>query len=73
MRDPKDELEVWVIYESPLDAPGKFVVRRHTLDGPTDTAYEVDSLEIARGLIPGGLLCMPREGWDEPQIVESWI
>jgi hypothetical protein len=69
----RESLDVWVIYESPLDAPGKFVVRRHTLDGPTDEAYEVDSLEFARALIPAGLLCMPRESWDEPQIVESWI
>jgi hypothetical protein len=73
MSDARLSLDIWVIYDNPLDAPGKFVARRHTLDGPTDEAYEADSLEDARGLIPDGLVRMPRDGRDEPQIVETWI
>jgi len=69
----RENLDVWVIYENPLDAPGKFVVRRHTLDGPTEEAYQVDTLDGAREVVPIGLVRIPRETWDEPQIVETWI
>ena len=69
-------LEMWTIYEHPLDYPDGFVVRRFTLDGlgaiPGEASY-VDSLEAARAVVPPGLALIPRSVYDEVQIVESWL
>lgn len=72
-------LLLWTIYERPLDYPDGFVVRLHrVLPGmsvATNHAVVAESLEEARGLIPGrcSMLRVPRSPQDEPQIVESWL
>ncbi len=70
------ELPQFVIYNSPSDCPGKYVVRMwRTIiqKGPTAMVAAVDSLEQAREIIPEGLHCMPRLDGDDPVIVEVWF
>jgi hypothetical protein len=67
----------YVIYENPLDAPNKFVVRRFFfMHGPERVAVGVtDSLEEARALVPKKThgCQIGRMPQDEPQIVEVWM
>lgn len=70
-------LSQWVIYNSPRDYPGKFVVRRWEIRPgipiPTSDVGTADTLEEIRRMIPSGLYRLPRFDEDEPQIVEVWI
>lgn len=71
-------ISVYVISKSPIDYPGKFVVRRHmAVLGRTQPDKEplgvVESLREARSIIPNGFICVPRDKNDEPQIYECWI
>lgn len=74
-------LPMWVIYNSPADFSGRYVVRRWvsvcgdwcgTLASPTPLAV-VGSLEAAREAVPLGAVNIGREGPDDPTIVECWI
>lgn len=67
------ELEMWVIYEKPLDFPEQFVARKFILDKPTNLRYFGDTLEEIRQTIPEGLTMIPRFHQDDPKIVEVWI
>jgi hypothetical protein len=70
------DLPQFVIYDSPKDHPGKFVVRMWRIGlqmGPTDTMAVFDTLEQARAFIPLGLFCMTRSPEDDPVIVETWF
>lgn len=71
-------LEVWTVYASPSDYPGKYIARCHliTETGTQATtavmvAEDIDSLRDA--LSYAGLICVGREPWDDPVIVESWL
>lgn len=68
---------MWVICFNPSDYPGKYTVRVHCMvDGETriDPSVQVaKTIEAARNLIPGGLVCMPRDPSDAPVIVETWL
>ena len=66
-------LELWTIYDSPIDLPGSFVARKWVLDKPTSELLQDKTLEGLRAKLPYGLHCMPRSPGDEPQIVETWI
>lgn len=71
-------LVFYVIYFSPTDFPGKYVVRRHRVAKasvhPEIQAFWIGgSLEEARERLPAGTICIPRDKSDEPQIVESWV
>ena len=66
-------LELWTIYDSPIDLPGSFVARKWVLDKPTSELLQDKTLEGLRAKLPLGLHCMPRSPGDEPQIVETWI
>lgn len=74
-------LPMYTIYESPLDFPGKFVVRRHLVDADgsrpdAEPLCVADSLDSARALLLAnvpGLACLGRHVEDEPQIVETWV
>jgi hypothetical protein len=71
-------LDIWTIYQSPKDYPGKFVCRlwRVTRDGegPTDIGFVEDTLDAVRARLMGKGLCrIPRESADDPVIVESWL
>jgi hypothetical protein len=71
-------MTMYVIYESPLDFPRKFVVRRWLLDGAIATAERAalrvcDRLEEARTAIPAGAANIGRYQADDPAIREVWI
>lgn len=74
-------LDMWTIYASPTDFPGKHVARLHrvtrTGSEPTSTCYIADTLEDCRDAMHahgiGKLECLGRDDEDEPQIVESWV
>jgi hypothetical protein len=70
-------LNLWTVYDHPLDYPEWFVARRFELVGektrPTLDIMLSATLEGVREKIPRGLYCMPRFENDEPQIVEVWL
>ena len=66
-------IEIWVVYDSPLDLPGVFVARKWVNDVPTEETSEASTLEGIRGKLPAGLYRIPRFLGDELQVVESWI
>ena len=66
-------IEIWVVYDSPLDLPGVFVARKWVNDVPTEETLEAATLEGIRGKLPEGLYRIPRCLGDELQIVESWV
>lgn len=75
---PEDNLPIWVIYYSPKDFPGLYVLRAQyvTRAGTIEFAKEArteSSLEKIRGHLPPGLTLIGRQPQDEPQIVECWI
>jgi hypothetical protein len=70
---------MYTIYDHPLDFPHSFVVRRWTIDGghepkPDELPFAVGpSLDAVRDVLPVGLICLPRQEGDEPQVVETWL
>lgn len=74
----EDGLRIFVIYDSPRDFPGKYVVREQRADrsGVSVAAAPlavVDTLGEARRAVPPGLFRIVRDPSDDPVIVESWI
>jgi hypothetical protein len=75
----RNVLRMFTIYESPLDYPGKFVVRGGTVASSGDYLHDtavravVDSIDAARAWVPDGLYCLPRDPNDDPCIVEVWL
>jgi hypothetical protein len=71
-------LIMWVIYDSPKDARmARFVARKFEIGPgtvtPTRDAFEGDTLEEMRSLLPPGLHRLAREPGDDPVIVETWL
>lgn len=72
-----EHINIFVIYFSPIDYPGKYVVRRHmsfrrgVLIDNKCTVHT--TIEEARSAVPYGLYRIPRAPIDPLQIVESWI
>lgn len=66
-------LELWTIYDSPIDLPGRFVARKWVLDKPTTELLRDETLQGVRAKLPRGLFCMPRSTEDDPKIVETWM
>lgn len=66
-------LELWTIYDHPLDFPDQFVARCFLGDQPTDRYLTADTLEELRRLLPPGLICFTRDPYDDPAIVETWF
>lgn len=72
---------MYVLYNNPLDYPGKYVARRFLVgdpafpDGIPDRLPLVvaESLADARRALPAGLCNINRSNGDEPHIVEVWI
>jgi hypothetical protein len=76
MRD--NELSIWVIFDSPKDYEGSFVVRRQVATaGCVSWAVRPEavtsSLENARLRVPTGLIRMERDPTDDPCIAEVWM
>ncbi|MBC3871517.1 hypothetical protein [Undibacterium oligocarboniphilum] len=68
-----ETLAIWVIYNSPIDLPGRFVARKWLLNQPTPELLQAQTLEEIRSKLPLGLVRMPRDERDDPKIVESWF
>jgi hypothetical protein len=69
------ELIQYVIYDSPKDYPGKWVVRKWLITPGQITpgpAYICDSLEAAREHVPEGMYNLGRQPNDERPIQEVW-
>jgi hypothetical protein len=78
MSETSKALRIWTIYKSPLDHPGRFVVRPWIITPYSDPVAESvftchDTLTAARAAIPAGKFKMVRDPTDDPQIVETWI
>ncbi len=71
----------FVIYDSPNDYPGRFVVRPFSIIADAgaqvlmqpDICRLADSIEEARKFVPAGLACFGRDFFDDPKIVETWL
>lgn len=68
-----ENLPIWVIYNSPVDLPGRYVARKWLLDQPTAELVQGKTLEEVREKLPNGLVMLPRDVQDDSKIVESWI
>lgn len=68
-----EKLPIWVIYDSPIDLPDRFVARKWLLNMPTTKLLQSKTLDGLREKLPLGLVRMPRDVQDDPKIVESWI
>lgn len=71
-------LAVWVIYHRPKDFPDGYVLRcQYAMPDGTvkadDMAWQTESLEAARKIVPPGLTMMARNPEDDPHIVETWL
>jgi len=74
-------LITYVVYHNPTDFPAQYVVRGHAIAAGKVTpleqpAYVGGSLQAARDTIQKldpGLIRLPRDENDEPQIVEVWL
>jgi hypothetical protein len=66
-------VNIWVIYDHPLDRPDAFVARRWFLEEPTDDVFVAETLEMLRAKLPPGLVCLARHPTDDPRIVETWL
>lgn len=69
-------LPQFVIYHSPSDFPGKYVVRLWLVGprmGPTALMATCDTLDEARDFVPLGLFRMPRAELDDAVIVKTWF
>lgn len=66
-------LELWTVYDSPIDLPGRFVARKWLLDQPTRELLQDKTLEGLRAKLPQGLTCLQRSPQDDPKIVETWL
>lgn len=66
-------LDIWTVYDHPLDYPEYFVVRRWELTSPREH-YLFASLGKAQAfLVSKGLARLPRFEQDDPKIIETWI
>lgn len=69
-----EELAIYVVYCSPSDYPGKYVVRRWVGERADPRPLAVtDDLDAAREALPDGLICLPRRTDDDWTIVETWL
>ncbi len=63
----------FIVYYSPSDYPGKYVVRLFDGPQPTRLITVQDTLEEARTAIPSMFMRLPPSNSDDPVIVETWI
>lgn len=78
MQSDEGQLATVTIYRSPLDYPGKFVVRRFWIEAAGPVVEDlplavVATIEQARAALPPGMWCLGREPGDDLAIVETWI
>lgn len=69
-----EELELWTIYDHPVDHPRHFVARRFLGDKPQARVVVSPDLETLRDWLSAeGKYVIPRSPDDDPTIVETWI
>ncbi len=66
-------VEIWVIYDHPIDFPDEFVARKFILDKPTKDMIVMPSLDELRKMLPLGLTRLDRCLEDDPRIIEVWL
>lgn len=70
-------LQMWVIYQHPLDYPDSFVLRRWIITDagakPTMDVQVASSLVAIRSHVPMHCYRIDRYTDDEPHIVEVWM
>jgi len=66
-------LALWVVYDSPIDLPGRFVARKWLNEIPTSELIQGKSLDELRSRLTMGLYKLDRAESDDPKIVETWI
>lgn len=71
--DEQESLAVWVVYDSPIDFPGRFVARKWLNNTPTNDLLQATTLDELRNKLPDGLYRLDRDESDDSRIVESWI
>jgi hypothetical protein len=75
---PTRVIDLFVIYERPLDYPSKFVVRRWHIAGDPGAGGDVqaiaivDTIELARAAIPAGRQRIVGIKTDDPTIAEVY-
>lgn len=74
-----ESLTFYVVYHSPLDFPGEWVIRRHHLIGEGEVLAEPElwargtTLEAVRLSLPLGLFHTHRHPGDDTSIEEVWL
>jgi hypothetical protein len=71
-----DHLNMWTIYERPLDYPTGYIARRCEVRGEVVHTADVrvgPTLEAVRRQLPPGLYRQSRQPGDDPVIVEVWF
>jgi hypothetical protein len=77
--DSESTLEMWTIYDRPLDYPSHVVVRRwFVVRGNSEPVPDVvprlaGSIAEARGLVPPHRYRLGRQDGDDPFVVETWL
>ena len=66
-------LSLWVVYDSPIDLPGRFVARKWLNETPTAELIQGKTLDELRARLPVGLFRLGRAEFDDAKIVETWI
>jgi hypothetical protein len=74
-------LNIWTIFDHPLDFPNDYVARRFEVGAAPDPGETratddviIGELRIIRTSFRRcGLTCLKRSDADEPQIIESWL
>jgi hypothetical protein len=67
-------LEIWTIYDHPVDYPDGFIARKFIYDRPTNQVVTAPDMKTLRDHFRRWGLCrMPRDPSDPPNIVETWI
>lgn len=66
-------LPMWTIYASPMDCPGRFLVRLFIDSAPTLRSWIALTIGEARSTIPQGLYRLDRSPEDHPSVVETWL
>lgn len=68
------ELSIWTVYDSPLDAPGKYVARLFKNDKPQDTVIVSGNIQDIQDILYAlGLMPIARSPEDEEHIMGSWL
>lgn len=69
-----NKLEIWVLYNRPIDCPDGFVARKFINNEPTSEVIKSQDIDLIRWqLRDRGLVPMPKHKDDAISIVECWL